>query len=420
MVGKHVNLACRLTLAVFVTGLIFVTQPVIAAPFIDLGPSDGLALDQPRVAVRVYDYNPDGTPNIIGPEYHNTFLLDTGSNGVMAVDGAVDEMVSKGYQTDGSYNEIGVGGSELMDVSKPYYLDFAGSNGVPVTLPEKVRLLSKSTLNFGSFDGIVGMPAMVNRITTLDMTVWSGEQTALMGVDFPQGLPGSNGHRYAVPLNLVNFKPTGQVGDDPLPTYAPLGFAPVEVQHAGKAVSGQYLIDTGAQMSIISLDTAIALGFDKNGNGLIDDGESLGSVPLGGIGGEVDAPVLEVDDFALRTEEGIDLVWTQAQVAVLDIPGIPGVLGMDLFTSGWLNTVMLGGEDGYIEQMNLDFRDADNMKGTMLLDINPSLDSPSNVIPEPATIALFLLGIFALFCYRKRSEKKGRISPHHTFASFSN
>jgi len=359
-------------------------SPAVARPYVELGPSDGLALDQPRVTIMVYDYDPGtGSATIFGPEFYNTFLLDTGANGILAVNGAVDEMVAGGYQTDGQYMEQGVAGFELMDVSKLYYIDYAGSAGAPVlTLPD-VRLLSKSSLNFGSFSGIMGMSAMLDRITTLDMTVWSGGQIAFMDVAFPDQLPGDNGHRYSVALTLVEFEPTGQVNNDPLPTYAPLPFAQGEVRHGGNVVGGQYLLDTGAQVSIISLATALAAGLDENGNGSVDD-EALYFLPFGGIGGQVEVPILAIDSFALLTEQGIDLVWTAAEVAVLDIEGIPGVLGMDFLTSGWLGA-LLGGPDGYIEQINLDFRDAANLRGTMLLDINPALD---NVIGDPRAPAV--------------------------------
>jgi len=47
---------------------------------------------------------------------------------------------------------------------------------------------------------------MVDRVTQLDLTVWSGGNIALMRVLFPATVPPSGGHRYTVPLRLVDIR----------------------------------------------------------------------------------------------------------------------------------------------------------------------------------------------------------------------
>jgi hypothetical protein len=352
-------------------------EAVWAGGVIVLGPSDGLALDQPRVSIQVIDDQTGGDPESLGPDMSNTFLLDTAANGIMAVGPAESELRSHGYETVAIYDEQGVAGFTPMDVSAAYRLDFAGDSGVRQSISD-ARILSNSSLNFGSFNGILGMPAMVGHTTSLDFSVWSGIAATFLGVDFSTAPPPGSGHRYSVPLELIDFPQTGQRNpDDPLPTWAPLPSTEATFRDGAEEVQERFLVDTGAQLSVISPSIAFALGLDRDGDGTFNE-EMTGALPVGGIGGEVIMPILEIDSLAIGTEENVDLVWTDLTVGVLDIDAsISGVLGMELLTSGWFQKVLFGaGPDGYIEQVHFDFRAADQMQGTMFLDINPDLDVP--------------------------------------------
>jgi len=270
---------------------------------------------------------------------------------------------------------------DVFDVSDLYHFDFAGSDGVRHRL-ENVRLMSSADANFGSFGGIAGMPAMIGRVTTLDMSVWHGGAMEFMGVYFPDALPPDRGRRYTVHLDLVHFEQTGQQNpDDPLPTWAPLPFATARFESGDRSVSGTFLLDTGAQMSIISTQAAFQLGFDRNGDGDLND-DALMFLPIGGVGGQVQAPVFEVERFVLPTEQGVDLVWDHVAVIAFDIEGIPGVFGSDILTSGWAQSVLGDAEsaDGVFQKVHLDFRNArDSGQGTMVLDLTPDYD----VVLEP-------------------------------------
>ncbi len=137
--------------------LLAAALPAIARPRIILGPSDGLALDQPRVAIEVYRTDPIFS---FGPEFFNYFVLDTGANGLMAGGNATDEMTDEGYQTVAIYDESGIAGTEEFDVSDLYSLNFAGTSGIPRTLSD-VRLLSNPDIELG-FDGIIGMDLLTS------------------------------------------------------------------------------------------------------------------------------------------------------------------------------------------------------------------------------------------------------------------
>ncbi len=329
---------------------------------IDLGVSVGIALDQPRVAVEVIA--PPSTS--LGPSFFNTLLLDTGAERILITGNAVGELESAGYVTEGTFLEQGVSGFTEFDVSSPYQIDFAGSDGTRQTV-SSARILSNSELQLGGFNGLVGMPGMVGRVVTLDFSVWSGGNLfTLMGVTFPTNLPASSGHRYSFPLRPVEFP----VPDtSPEPAAAPLPFLTAIVGHGGLRGIGEFVLDTGAQLSIISARLAFQIGLDADNDGdLLDDADY--TVEIGGIGGTVEAPVFTIDSLAVPTDQDIDLAWGPLAVLALDIhPLIDGVFGSDLLTAGWLSIV-----DGAAQQVHFDFRDYPAQLGTAYIDLTASND----------------------------------------------
>ncbi|MFO0889085.1 MAG: cohesin domain-containing protein [Isosphaeraceae bacterium] len=359
-----------------------------------LGRSDNIAIDQPKVTVEVIHLDAQGNETSLGPSTFNTFLLDTGATSVLSAAEATTELKTNDsglpYQTLGQYDEQGVAGTNLWDVSAPYRLDFAGNSGVRNTL-QNVQILSSEDNSFSFLGpwGIVGMPAMVGRVTTLDLTGWSTLQDPLdlsMKVEFSADPLPPNVHTYSVPLTLHEFPADGQIGNGPIPTMAPLPFVQVEVRDGDHQASGQFLVDTGAQLSMLSTAKAIALGLDKNGNGSLDD-EAVDFIEVGGVGGTVLVPLVPFQQASITTDQGPKLTWANMLVGVLDIvvedgPQIDGIFGMDYLTSGWAAKVLpqLTGEpgadeDGFFQHIGFDFRNAAQSAGSLILDVTPSRDS---------------------------------------------
>ncbi len=343
-----------------------------SAPIIELGPSDGLALDQPRVVIEVID-DTGAAPHSLGPEFQNECLLDTGANSVLLAGATAEELVQNGLSSQGEYLEQGVAGFTLLQVSAPMRFDYAGGSGERHTL-SGAHLLYASDLELG-VGGVVGMPAMIGNVVTMDMTPWSGGEVSYMLTEIGPELPAGEGHRYSVPLALVDFPQSGQVEpDDPLPVWAPVPFLNASVSHGGVERSGRFLLDTGAQLSILSAHLAFDLGLDKNGDGDFDE-EKVDEIEVGGIGGTITMPLLAVDALLLDTSEGPRLRWTQLVVGVLDIhEEIDGVFGMEMLTSGWFEVMLgSGGGEGYFRRVHLDFRAAAEHAGTLVLDLNPAI-----------------------------------------------
>ncbi len=99
---------------------------------------------------------------------------------------------------------------------------------------------------------------------------------------------------------------------------------------------GNFVLDTGAQLSLVSPGMAFDLGLDANGNGTLDD-EAIAFQQIGGVGGTINAPVLLFDELRLPTSRGrrLDLS-TTSRSPIVDIdPMIDGIFGMNFLSSGW-------------------------------------------------------------------------------------
>ncbi|MCC7408653.1 MAG: aspartyl protease family protein [Phycisphaeraceae bacterium] len=348
------------------------TVAVQAAPRIDLGPADLLALDQPRVTFGLF--NP-GTNTLIGPQLYNTALLDTGANGILLANLAYidDENYQQARRADNTpvyYNETGVAVDQWLEVYIPYDLVYSGGfGGGPETRISNVRAFGSRTLNIGSFAAVVGMPAMAGRVVNLDlqpMADWD-----FIGVTFSSVRPSPTSSSYHVSLSMLapEFAGVLQPGD-PTPTYAALPMIDgVKTANGDKRFAGPMLLDTGAQTVIISTATAEALGIDYE-HTTDEGGDVVDELEVGGVGGSTLIPLVNVEKLTLPTTEGVDLVWTDIIAGVVDIPGIGGVVGMNVLTSGYAGEILgTGSTTPYVNKVILDFTNAG--QGVMRLDLNP-------------------------------------------------
>ena len=205
-------------------------------PSIRLGFADQLAFDQPRINIELVDAD---TGITLGPDFASTFLLDTGANSILAVDDAILELNRAGYRVDGEFFERGVAGVTKFDVSAEYNLRFYGSDGTPFVI-EDTRILSSTTTSFCpipgscSFFGIVGMPVMNQRVTTMNLSSIGGAggeidpfdpfgSVDFMQTNFYDEIPETDKRRYSVQLTPAIFLPHG---DGPIPSWSDLAFVP--------------------------------------------------------------------------------------------------------------------------------------------------------------------------------------------------
>ena len=363
---------------------------VPSSPQIVLGPSDNIALDQPRATV-LLTQDLDGDQQV-GPFFFNEFLLDTGANSILVMSSAVTEMKggSYVYQTEGEFAEQGVAGLSIYDIGAPYYFYFAanGNGYVPESPLPNTRVLSNSYVDFSPFGpwGIAGMPLMDGRVTTIDMSGWSGGLDDDLGnlnlvSTFLDTLPDPDvpGHRFTVQVdNRVAFDAEHGIleGEHP-PIWSDIPFMTGTIKANGIDITGNVLLDTGAQLGILSSDVGFALNLDSNGDGVLDrnDHNYVETFAVGGVGGTIEAHMFFIEEFRLPTVEGIELVWTDLGWLILDIempegePTLDAVFGSDMLTSGWFNAVFTNGPDGHIQQTHFDFRNWSTGSAEIYFDI---------------------------------------------------
>ena len=160
------------------------SRTLLSGSQIVLGPPTELT-DQPYVDVDILNGTQDlwkDNTDPYGVVPYNHLLLDTGANSITVVSDAAAQLTGQGLQNvpDYTFSDIGVGGSTSFNLSDPYQLNFAGTDGVTHILPQTsqdVRILDEADFisAYGirrGLPGVVGMPAMVNRVTTLTPARW--------------------------------------------------------------------------------------------------------------------------------------------------------------------------------------------------------------------------------------------------------
>ena len=381
--------------------------------FVDVGPSDNVAWDQPRVTVQFLtgDLDPLRPPsgaNIVGPNTVNSWLLDTGANTTLAFQTAVEDMENSepAYQTDGKFFEIGVGGFQEFDISESYTFDFAGTKTNQRNRLTDARIISDPTrdVSIAGPYGIAGMPLMTERVTTLDFTPWLDLYNGgfLMETDFRTDVPDpvEGASRYTVSVdNRLSFDTQEglDLAGNPLsdaPMWADVPFMTGQLKNNDLVSTGDLLFDTGAQVSILSSRMAFELGLDTNQDGELNelDAGFARNEAITGVGGLTNTPVFLIDEVHIPTDQGPDLVWTDLQWLILDIyEGIDGVFGFDNMTSGWIENFGIPGNAGYLLQAHLDFLDyeteVDGLKhGKVHFDLNQEFLTEVNPGSYGATV----------------------------------
>ncbi len=412
-----------------------------AQPYIDLGPmQDPLSPDMKwgYVNVEMSDgptqLGPYGYTNtLVGATAHNLMILDTGSNSALFVSEAAEELETNGIVDVGDYVEIGVSGPETYDVSAPYRYEFWGTaDTTRYTLAPDggTQVLYASAADIGGrledsvfpVAGILGMPAMTGRVTTFDMQPWM-ESNDLFEIPFLDTVfsvtrPESVDHRYSVELRAdPKFDPEPVEQGGPVPVWANIPFATVRGQHGDLSATGNFLLDTGANSTILSTGFATNLGLDSNNDGVFNSADDtwIADATATGVGGTIVIPVMAVEKLLLPTQEGVELSWGSPDspplIGVLDIAGLDGVFGMDMLTNtAWgydlLNSSVVGSPN--FEQIHFDFTDWDASElGTMWLDMSPALDVVvAGVVPEPETWQMLLTGSVVLFILAWRRRRR--------------
>ena len=231
-----------------------------------------------------------------------------------------------------------------------------------------------------------------------------------------------------IPLALLGDDNYGTNPGDTI-TYAPNPVQnAVKLEHNASVVNGKtFLFDTGAQLSIISSEIAIALGLD------LDDSTREIEVQ-GAAGATVLVPGYTIDALELPCDENGDglpdegnaLRFVDVPVYVLDMGfGIDGILGMNLFNpaaemlydpfanggpSLWVTFDQTREPSGSLSEdaeallLSGPYAALVGMLGPGAIPHLPRFDLEPAAIPEPSTLLLLALGTVAMLIVRRRGS----------------
>jgi len=337
------------------------------------------ALDLPRVCF-TFKRDPNGDVLYDHSEGNQYAFLDTGASGVLLSKETADFMnISR--HPDAEYVDVGVGGADYFDVSEPLFVMTTGLEDDPYDFdkystsgPYRLQVRQDAaSLSIGVLD-VMGVPVMAGKVAVFNTGILNNQITY-----FPADVLEPNDSNIPatdinIPLRMEKYIYLSN--PDNIPPLPDVGYNPVidniTVTLNGVSTSGDWLLDTGSIISLISVQQGMKLGLvDSNGDPLISP-EFV--VDIGGIGSTVQIYGFEIDKLSVPTLEGYDLVFKNARVGVHDI-GIydedtqqfkilDGVFGSNLLTvSVEISTLSLAATA-------FDYAVVDFKQGILGLDVN--------------------------------------------------
>ncbi|MFP4106882.1 MAG: hypothetical protein ACLFVU_12435 [Phycisphaerae bacterium] len=393
-----------------------VGSPTIAASSIDLPElpfllynEDGSVITDDGVPV-IYDAFIDTGASSFAISYLSARGMESEGLPSLGLDGVPEgEFV-------GEFTEIGIGGGETGDVTRPYgvkVLNGLAGTGYSASTSDFIdygqhslwvrRQVGEGESLYGLlYDpiNIVGMPAIQQRVLHIDPTKMYTE--GRLGVNLLE--PGSG----SIPSTDVTLSvemrdylelTTGTA----VPSYAdnPM-LKNITLKHGDLAsTDNELLLDTGGSSSFLCFDKARAIGLIPPQYCTMEQfmAEFTGTmVPIGGVGETQYLPIVTLDEFSVQTEEGHVLVWENVELLIVDVPGLPGAVGMNMLTDAvTIDSLgsITGSSEGAFDAIVFDSTDPDHAH--LRLDLNHTL-------PEPTTLLLLSPAIVLLRRRRRRTD----------------
>ncbi|QOV88600.1 SdrD B-like domain-containing protein [Humisphaera borealis] len=350
------------------------------------------SMDQPQVHA-IFRNSATGNPlGGTGPNDGTAVkgFLDTGASGILLSQETADGLGIGHATVNGqpvTFADIGVAGSEEFDVSTVLYGAAAPvrslfDGDLPVSEFDQpfgpIRAqINRSPADFltGPLD-IIGMPAMQGKVVVMDPTplnqtdisLLDGMRTFLYSPGTPYsaatkatdpGIPSVNRHvkmSYGSFGRFTQVTPAGApgptisnnpfIGPNPTRAAGVVDTTPaVQLTEGTRSASGSFLLDTGAAASFVSQGIASKLGvhyapgtygsdtprlLDANNNPVANQF----TIPIGGIGGTVNAAGFFADSLTLPTIEGEGIRFVNAPLLVLDVTVADPVTGQTLTLDG--------------------------------------------------------------------------------------
>jgi hypothetical protein len=389
-------------------------------------------------------------------------FFDTGCSGILLSLETSEQLGMASATYNGStvtYHDVGVGGEFSVNVSQSEYNYKLGTfslwsdpNDSSIYFNQTfapARLQLNQTAAVEPLD-IVGTPAMIGRVVVIDPKPPESLETMDVINTYVYGLGDSNipttNHHVKLTLSSLDrftqTQPSGAtaptlaanafIGANPvskIDSSVPAGDAPgVTVGFQGKEVTGSFLVDTGAQLSILSTVLASSLhvryktGYEPGNKDnydpvleIFDPADSANITALGnqflasvgGLGGSMLVAGFYLDSFLVPTTEGDPLDFRNAPILVADITAADyGGTGDSITLDGifGMNFLMMSADvdaaDIHAGAFNWIVFDANSENPTLGLDVKG--------VPEPATIALLFVAGTCVLAWRRQRVKSER------------
>ena len=302
-------------------GLLLLGQgPVLTAGDVVLERVYEAALDLPRIHFLLQRSVP-GPALRSGSEFavHYAFL-DTGASGVM-LSRETAKMLGVALVPEARYADIGVGGLEHFFVSEPLYLGVLGYQLPQAGNPRAYTGLGRGRFQVRQTAGgllsqgvdVIGTPAMRKKVAILNTAATNNLGYCGATLKEP-GDPTIPGTHLTIKLRFVNFCNRNHPDNvPPLPVMAPNPVMDgLVLQHRGRSSKANWLLDTGATISLISTGQARRLGIAAGQKPAF-------MLPVGGVGSMTTIPGYQFDRLLIPTLEGRRLIFTNARLGVHDI-----------------------------------------------------------------------------------------------------
>ena len=317
----------------FKTGLVLLLLFFIASGQLLAAPGDfnidgvfEAALDLPRILF-LLKRDPNGPPlEYMGNFELNWAFLDTGASGILLSRETVDYLEIS-IDPNAQYADVGIGGMEFFDVSEPLYIGTDDFDDLDPYDPDHYLLSGPWRFQVKQYYAgpwpdepidILGIPVMAgktvvlnaegpNRLEYFSADIKESNDPAIPEIDFTIPL---RFEKYIMPKDPNNIPPL------PVLAYNPV-IDNITAEYDGISTTGNWLFDTGATISLMSVSQAAVLGLtDSNGDPLIPPDFLL---PVGGIGGQVEIPGFQIDNLIIPTLNGYNLAFNNARIGVYDI-----------------------------------------------------------------------------------------------------
>ncbi|UCD52244.1 MAG: hypothetical protein JSW27_06310 [Phycisphaerales bacterium] len=360
--------------------LLVAPGPVLAARDIVLEGVYEAALDLPRIHFLLQRSVPGSAlKSSSGLNVHDAFL-DTGASGILLSKETAQEL-GVALAPQAQFVDVGVGGAERFSVSEPLLLGLAGYESPQARDPRAYQNVGRGRFQvkhaaglLGQAVDVIGMPALYKSVVVLNTGATNDLSFCGAALKEPEDRSIPTPH-VTIKLRFVDFSNRKHPDNvPPLPVLAPNPVIDgLVLHHRGRQSKGNWLLDTGGTISLISTHQARQLGIGK-------DQTPAFTLPVGGVGSMTTIPGYQFDRLVIPTLNDRHLVFTNVRLGVHDITYVDeatqtertldGVFGSNFLCA---SAKMEGLLPGDINQTLIDKVVIDMPEGILALRFDPRL-----------------------------------------------